>query len=155
MKPPSHSRPLPPSATLTKSSHSSSTAKAVHLTTPILPPFNHCGNPAHKANKCNILFEDLFCDYYGKEGHQKVVCFAKFPEWKQLRLSQQNLPTFSATPQPHLSFPLKLSPPRVILVRMLRRRSTMLIRGRCFKPMLLKFKLYKMNLNHWRLNLLI
>jgi hypothetical protein len=48
----------------------------------------------------------------------------------------------------HLSLPLKLSPPRVIPVRMLRRKSTMLIKGRYFKPMLLKFKLYKMNLNH-------
>jgi len=48
----------------------------------------------------------------------------------------------------HLSLPLKLSPPRVILVKMLRRRSTMLTRGRCFKPMPFKFKLCKMNLNH-------
>jgi hypothetical protein len=31
----------------------------------------------------------------------------------------------------------------------------MLIRGRCFKPMQFKFKLYKMNLNHWGPNLLI
>jgi hypothetical protein len=43
----------------------------------------------------------------------------------------------------HLSLPLKLSPPRVIPVRMLRRRNTMLTRGRCFKPMPLKFKLAK------------
>jgi len=48
----------------------------------------------------------------------------------------------------HLSLPLKLSPPRAILVKMLRRRSTMLTRGRCFKPMPLKFKLCKTNLNH-------
>jgi hypothetical protein len=47
----------------------------------------------------------------------------------------------------HLSLPFKLSPPRIILVRMLRRRSTILTRGRCFKPMSLKFKLYKMNSN--------
>jgi hypothetical protein len=31
---------------------------------------------------------------------------------------------------------------------MLRRRSTMLTRGRCFKPMPFKFKLCKMNSNH-------
>jgi hypothetical protein len=31
----------------------------------------------------------------------------------------------------------------------------MLIRRRCFKPMPLKFKLCKINLNHWRPNLLI
>jgi len=54
----------------------------------------------------------------------------------------------------HLNFPLRLSPPKVILIKMLR-KSTMLIRGRCFKPMLLKFKLYKMNLNHLRPNLII
>ncbi len=48
----------------------------------------------------------------------------------------------------HLNLPLKHSPPRVILIRMLRRRSIMLTRGRCFKPMPLKFKLYKMNSNH-------
>jgi hypothetical protein len=30
----------------------------------------------------------------------------------------------------------------------------MLRRGRCFKPMPLKFKLYKMNSNHWRPNFL-
>jgi hypothetical protein len=48
----------------------------------------------------------------------------------------------------HFNLPLKLSPPRVILVRMLRRRSTMLTRGRCFKPMPFKFKLCKMNSNY-------
>jgi hypothetical protein len=55
----------------------------------------------------------------------------------------------------HLNFPLRLSPPKVILVRVLRRRSKMLTRGRCLKPMLLKFKLCKMNSNHWGPNLLI
>jgi hypothetical protein len=45
----------------------------------------------------------------------------------------------------HLSLPLKLSPPKVIPVKMLRRRSTMLIKGRCFKPMPFKFKFCKMN----------
>jgi hypothetical protein len=38
---------------------------------------------------------------------------------------------------------------------MLRRKNTMLIRGRCFKPMPFKFKFCKMSLNHWRPNLLI
>jgi hypothetical protein len=47
----------------------------------------------------------------------------------------------------HVSIPLKLSLPRVISIRMLRRKSTMLTRGRCFKPMSLKFKLFKMNSN--------
>jgi len=66
----------------TRSSHSFSRAKVVHLATPILPSCNYCGNPAHKVSECNIPFEDLFCDYCGKEGHQENVCFAKFPEWK-------------------------------------------------------------------------
>jgi hypothetical protein len=48
----------------------------------------------------------------------------------------------------HLSLPLKLSPPRVIIMRMLRKKNTMLTRGMCFKPMPFKFKLYKMNSNH-------
>jgi hypothetical protein len=37
---------------------------------------------------------------------------------------------------------------------MLKRRNTMLIRGRCFKPMLLKFKLYKNELESLRAQLL-
>jgi len=55
----------------------------------------------------------------------------------------------------HVSLPFRLSPPKVILMRMLRKRSTMLTRERCFKPMPLKFKLYKMNSNHWGPNLRI
>ncbi len=100
MRPPSRSKPQPPPAAPTKSSHSSSRAKAVHLTTPILPSYNYCGNPAHKASECNIPSEDLFCDCYGKEGHQKAICFTKFLERKQLRLSCQNLPTSFVTTQP-------------------------------------------------------
>jgi len=48
----------------------------------------------------------------------------------------------------HLSLPLRLSPSRVIPIKMLRRMSTMLTRRRCFKPMSFKFKFYKMNSNH-------
>jgi len=48
----------------------------------------------------------------------------------------------------HLNLSFKFSPPRAILIRMLRRKNTMLTRGKCFKPMLLKFKLCKMNSNH-------
>ncbi len=69
MKPPSRSRLHLPLVALTKSSHSSSRAKAMHLAAPILPFCNYCGNPAHKDNECNIPFEDLFCDYCGKKGH--------------------------------------------------------------------------------------
>jgi hypothetical protein len=59
-RPPSRSRPQPPPAALTKSSHSSSITKAMHSATPILPSCNYCGNHAHKANECNIPSEDLF-----------------------------------------------------------------------------------------------
>jgi hypothetical protein len=77
----------------------------VHLATPILPSCNFCGNPAHKASECNIPSEDLFCDYCGKEGHQESVCFAKFPERKQLRLQRQNLPASFVVPQPKAKAP--------------------------------------------------
>jgi hypothetical protein len=77
----------------------------VHSATPILPSCNYCGNPAHKASECNIPSEDLFCDYCGKKGHQEAVCFAKFPERKQLRLQRQNLPASSAVPQPKAKAP--------------------------------------------------
>jgi hypothetical protein len=69
MKFSSCSRPQPPLVTLTRSSHSFLKAKAMHLTAPILPSCNYCGNPAHKISECNIPYEDLFCDYCGKEGH--------------------------------------------------------------------------------------
>jgi hypothetical protein len=82
MKPPSRSRPQPPPAAPIRSSHSSSRAKAMHSATPILPFCNYYGNPTHKANECNIPFEDLFYDYYGKKGHRKAVSFAKFLERK-------------------------------------------------------------------------
>jgi hypothetical protein len=72
----------------------------VHLVAPILPSYNYCGNPTHKPSECNIPSEDLFCDYCGKEGHQEVVCFAKFLERKQLRLPQQNLPASSVATRP-------------------------------------------------------
>jgi len=77
----------------------------MHLTTPILPSCNYCGNLAHKVNECNIPSEDFFCDYCGKEGHQEVVCFAKFSELKQLRLPRQNLPVFSVALQPKAKAP--------------------------------------------------
>jgi hypothetical protein len=41
----------------------------MHLVAPILPFYNYYGNPAHKTSECKIPSEDLFCDYYGKEGH--------------------------------------------------------------------------------------
>jgi len=79
MRPPSRSKLQPTPDAPTRSSHSSSRTKAVHSATPILPSCNYCGNPAHKANECNIPSEDLFCDYYGKEGHQGICLFCQVP----------------------------------------------------------------------------
>jgi hypothetical protein len=105
MRHPSRSRLQPPPATPTRSSHSSLKVKAVHLVAPILPYCNYCSNLAHKASECNIPFEDFLCDYYGKEGHQKVVCFAKFLEQKQFQLPRQNLLASSVAPQPKAKAP--------------------------------------------------
>jgi hypothetical protein len=77
----------------------------VHWATPILPSCNYCGNPTHKANECNIPSKDLFCDYYGKDGHQEAICFSKFSERKQLRLPQQNLLASFAAPKPEAKAP--------------------------------------------------
>jgi len=55
----------------------------------------------------------------------------------------QHLPLSLNQKPRHLNLPLKLCPPKVIPIRMLRRRSTMLTRGRCFRPMQFKFRLYK------------
>ncbi len=157
MRPPSCSRPQPPSVTPTKSSHSSK-AKAVHSATPILPSYNYYGNPTHKASECNIPFEDLFCDYCGKEGHHEVAYFAKFPKRKKFRLPQQNLPTSSTALQPKAKAPQPLTqafPTKGNSNKNTKRKYTMLIRRRCFKLMPLKFKLCRMNLNDWGPNLLI
>ncbi len=77
----------------------------MHLATPILPSYNYCGNPTHKANEWNIPTDDPFCDYCGNKGHQEAVCFAKFLERKQFRLPWQNLLTSSVTPQPKAEVP--------------------------------------------------
>ncbi len=73
-------RSQPPLGVPRRSSHSSSRAKILHSAAPIIPSSNYCGNLAHKASECNIVSKDIFCDYYKKEGHQKVICFAKFPK---------------------------------------------------------------------------
>jgi hypothetical protein len=104
-----------------------------------------------KASECNIHLEDLFCDYYGKEGYQDCL-FCQVPRTKATlnttgKIYMHLLLPFNQKAR-HISLPLKLSPPKVIPMRMLRKRSTMLTRRRCFKPMPLKFKLYKMNSNH-------
>jgi hypothetical protein len=51
----------------------------MHSIAPILVSYNYCGNLAHKASECNIASEFFFCDYYGKERNQEVVCFVYVP----------------------------------------------------------------------------
>ncbi len=77
----------------------------MHSTTPIPLSCNDYGNPTHKVSDCNIPSEDLFCDYCGKEGHQEVVCFAKFSKWKQFWLLWKNLLASSVAPQPKAKTP--------------------------------------------------
>ncbi len=88
----------------------------------------------------------------GKKDIRKLFVLPSFQNWSNSdyhdKICQYFPLPFNQKPK-HLSLPFKLSPPRVILVIMLRRRNTRLLRGRCFKPMSLKFKPYKMNSNHW------
>jgi hypothetical protein len=76
MRPPSRSIPQPSLAGPTRSSHSSSKAKVVHSTAPILPSCNYCGNLAHKTSECNIPSEDLFCIIVGKKDIKNVATLA-------------------------------------------------------------------------------
>ncbi len=151
MRPPSRSRPQPPPVTPTRSSHSSSRAKAMHLATPILPSCNYCGNPAHKANECNILLRISFVIIVGKRDIRKLFVLPSSRNESNSDYHDkicQHLPLLLNQKPKHLSLPLKFCPPRVIPIRILRRRNTMLTRRRCFKPMPFKFRLYKMNSNH-------
>jgi hypothetical protein len=104
MRLPSRSK-QPPPVVPTRSSDYFLRAKAVHSTAPILHSYNYCGNPTHKLSECNIPSEDFFCDYCGKKGHQEVVCFAKFPKQRQLRIPQQNLPASFVALQPKTKAP--------------------------------------------------
>ncbi len=53
----------------------------------------------------------------------------------------------------HLSLPLRLCPPKVILVRMLRRRSTMLTIRRCFKAHAIQIQILQNELESLRAQL--
>ncbi len=142
MKPSSHSRPKLPLVAPTKSSHFSSRAKAVHSATSILPT---------KLVNATFFPRIFFMISVGKRDIKKLFVFPSSPNGSNFdyhnKIYQHLLLPLNHKPR-HLSLPLRLSPPRVILVRMLRRRGTMLTRGRCFKPMPLKFKFCKMNSNH-------
>jgi len=130
MRLPSHSRPHPSPTMLIKSSHYSLMVKEVHSITPILPSCNYCGNLAHKASECNIPFEDLFCDYCGKIGTSGSCLFYEILRVETTPITMAKFANIFRCPSNqkprHLSLPFRLSPPKVIPVRMLRRRSTML-----------------------------
>jgi hypothetical protein len=149
MRPISRSRPQPSPAVPTRSSHGSR-AKVVHLIAPILPYCNYYGNPAHKLVNATFLPRISFMIIVGKKDIKKLFVLLS----SQNRSNSdyhgkicQHLPLPLNKKSRHLSLLFKFSPPRVISVRMLRKKSIMLTRGRCFKPMLFKFKLYKMNSN--------
>jgi hypothetical protein len=137
MRPPSHRKPQPPPTAPTRSSHSSLRAKAVDSVAPILPSYIYLGNLAHKTSECNIPSKDLFCDYCGKKGHQEVVYFTKVRNESNFdycgKIYQHLLLPLNQKAR-HLSLPFKFSPPRVIAIRMLRKRSTMLTRGGASNP---------------------
>jgi hypothetical protein len=78
MRPPSRSRPQPPTIVPTRSSYFFSKAKVVHSTTPILPSCNYCGNPAHNANECNIPAKDFFVIIVGKRDIRKLFILLSF-----------------------------------------------------------------------------
>ncbi len=142
MRPPSHSRPQPPPTTPIRSLDFSLKAKAMHSAAPILPSYNYCGNPTHRANECNIHLKTFFVIIVGKRDIRKLLVL---PSSRNRSNSDyhgkicQHLPLPLNQKPRHFNLPLRLSPPRVILLRMLRKRSTMLIKGRCFKPMPLSF----------------
>jgi hypothetical protein len=136
----------------TRSSHSSLRTKAVESVTPILLSCNYCGNPAHKASECNIHSLLIsFVIIVGKRDIKKLFVLSSSQNGSNSNYHGkicQHLPLPVNQKPRHFNLSLRLSPPRVIPVRMLRRKNTMLTRGRCFKPMSFKFKLFKMNLNH-------
>ncbi len=150
MKPPSRSRLQPSLVALTRSSHFSSRAKVVHSAAPIVPSCNYYGNPAHKTNECNILSEDLFCDYCGKEGHQEAICFCQVPGTETTLIPRQNLLTSFATlqlkakaPQPSTqAFPTKGNYSKNVKKKEHNADKREVLQAH------FKFKLCKMNSNH-------
>ncbi len=151
MRPPSRSRPQPQLVTPTRSSHSSSKAKAMHsahpsyllaITVVILPI---------KLMNATFLPRIFFMIIVGKRDIRKLFVLPSSQnggnsDYHDKIYQHLSLP-LNQKPR-HLSLPLGLSPPRLIPIRMPTRKSTMLTRGKCFKPMPFKFKLCKMNSNH-------
>jgi hypothetical protein len=97
-----------------------------------------------------FLLRVSFVIIVGKKGIRKLFIFPS--SWNRNNSNYhgkiyQHLPLPLSQRPRHLSLPLMFSPPKVIPIRMLKRRNTMLERGRCFKPMPFKFNLCKMNSN--------
>jgi hypothetical protein len=151
MKPPSCSRPQPPLVTPTRSSHSSSRVKAMHSVAPILPSYNYYGNPIHKANECNILSEDLFCDYCGKKDIKKL--FVLPSSWNEShsdyhdKISEHLLLPFNQKPR-HFNLPLRLFPTKGSSSKNVKKKEHNADKKVVLQAMPLKFKLCKMNSNH-------
>jgi hypothetical protein len=92
MKPPSRSKFQPPPTAPTKSSHFSLRVKVVHSTTPVLPSCNYYGNPTHKANGCNILFEISFVIIMGKRDIKKLFVLPSSWNRSNFNYHGKNLP---------------------------------------------------------------
>ncbi len=142
MKPPSCSRPQPPLVAPTRSSHSSGVKRCIQLHPSYLLATIVAILPI-KLMSATSLPRISFVIIVEKRNIRKLSILPS--SWNKNnsnyhdKIYKHLLLLFNQKPK-HLSLQLMFSPSRVILVRMFRRR-------RCFKPMLLKFKLYIMNLN--------
>jgi len=142
MKPPSCSRPQPPLVAPTRSSHSSGVKWCIRLHPSYLLATIVAILPI-KLMSATSLPRISFVIIVEKRNIRKLSILPS--SWNKNnsnyhgKIYKHLLLLFNQKPK-HLSLQLMFSPSRVILVRMFRRR-------RCFKPMLLKFKLYIMNLN--------
>jgi hypothetical protein len=134
----------------TRSSHSSSRTKAVHSTTPYLLTTTMAILPTKRVS-ATFLPRIFFVIIVGKRDIKNLFVLPSSRNGSNSDYNGKICQHFSLSlnqkPR-HLSLLLRLCPPRVIPTRMLKRRSIMLTRGRCFKPMQFKFRLYKMNSNH-------
>ncbi len=152
MRPPSCSRPQPPPTSPTKSSHSlfQGLKRCIRLHPSYLLATIVAILPT-KLMSATFLLRISFVIIVGKRDTKKLFVL---PSSRNKSNSDYHNKIYQHLPLPfnqkprHLSLPLRLSPPRVIPIIILRKRSTMLTKGRCFRPMPLKFKLCKMNSNH-------
>ncbi len=111
-----------------------------------------------KLVSATFLLRIYFMIIMGKRDIKKLSILPSFQNGSNCNYHDkicQNLPLPLNQKLRHLNLPLRFCPPRVIPVKILKRKNTMLTKGRCFKPMPFKFKLCKMNSNRWRPNLLI